>query len=160
MPSPKQLEALAGFARAAVRAERLYGVPGELTTAQAIAESGWGARMPGNNCLGIKAHAGVASQEFATHECENGESKAQTCAFAAYPDLDACFEDHAILLSQRRPYDVLLTKYSQHENLPVYIEDVAKVYATDPSYAKLLLSIISMHAVQDALAAARKGAAA
>src|SRR5262249_18117518 len=55
MLNPKQLEFLAAASRAAVRSERLYGVPAELTLAQPILESGWGAKMPGCNCFGIKA---------------------------------------------------------------------------------------------------------
>jgi flagellum-specific peptidoglycan hydrolase FlgJ len=158
MPNPKQLEALAGFAASAVRAERLYGVPAEISVAQACVESAWGARVPGNNCLGIKANSRVpGSVEVATHECENGERKAVTCAFAAYPSLDACFEDHAILLSHP-PYQAMLDRYHQSENLAAYIAEVARKYATDPNYAKLLLSLISMRAVQDALFAARKAA--
>jgi flagellum-specific peptidoglycan hydrolase FlgJ len=156
MPSQKQLDALTEFASAAVRSERLYGIPAELTVAQAILESGWGTKMPGNNCFGIKANSRVHdSVAVKTHEVIDGVSEAETDEFAAYASLDPCFEDHAILLSQRSPYDVMLTKFQQTENLPVYVEEVATKYATDPNYAKTLLSIISMRSVQDALRVAR-----
>lgn len=161
MPTPEQLAALESFARSAVLSERRYGVPAELSVAQAVLESSWGKKTPGNNCFGIKANSRAKSSvNVATHECANGERQTVTCAFAAYDSLDACFEDHAILLSQHAPYDVMLARYQQSENLPAYIGEVAKRYATDPNYAKLILSILSMRAVQDALRAARRDAAA
>jgi len=79
--------------------------------------------------------------------------------FAAFVSLTQCFEEYAIMLSNRAPYDTLLAKMDE-DNLPAYVERGAKVYSTDPDYARRVLAVMSMHAVQDALAAARKGAPA
>jgi flagellar protein FlgJ len=185
MLQPRQLDALNAFSRAAVRSERLYGVPAELSVAQAVLESGWGARMPSNNCFGIKASAHhpqcvtVATHEVLTpaqYEAwkRNHPGRASTVEgrladgrltvkleddFAAFDDLAACFELHAILLSQEAPYSTMLAKFQANQNYPLYVEHVAAKYATDPTYSKQLLAVASMHPVQDALEAARKGAA-
>jgi flagellum-specific peptidoglycan hydrolase FlgJ len=181
----KQLDALNAFSRAAVRSERLYGVPAELSVAQAVLESGWGARMPGNNCFGIKASPNnprrvtVATHEVFTQEQydawrRNHPGRASVIEerladgrlnvrldddFATFDNLAGCFEAHAILLSQQAPYSTMLAKFQATENYPVYVEHVAATYATSPSYGKQLLAVASMHPVQDALEAARKGAA-
>ena len=184
MPSEKQLAALAGFAGAAVRSERLYGVPAELSVAQAVVESAWGAKMPANNCFGIKASAHhTASCSVTTHEVFTAAQLAEWRAkhpgrpvrlvkelgggkqlveldddFASYCDLGACFEDHAAVLLEP-PFRAMLDRYHQSENLFAYVHEVGKRYATDPTYGKLLLSIISGRSVQDALRAARAQAA-
>jgi flagellar protein FlgJ len=156
MLNPKQQDFLAAAARAAMRSERSYGVPAALTLAQAVLESGWGSKMPGNNCFGIKRAARhEQGQTFATHEAENGKLKACKAEFAAFDSLEACFEDHAILISQRRPYDSFFRKYEQDENLTRLIGEVARVYATDPAYAKKVCAVMSMEPFRRALAKAK-----
>jgi flagellum-specific peptidoglycan hydrolase FlgJ len=68
------------------------------------------------------------------------------------------FEQRAITLSLSAPYAAMLTKFERGENLPLYAEQVARVLSTDPTYPKQVLAVMSMHPVQDALEAARRGA--
>ena len=184
MLTPKQYEFLTLASRAAVHAERIYGVPAELTVAQAVLGSGWGAKTPGNNCLGILATPRhLQSVVVPTHEVftepqirawnqKHPQAPASIVSglgdglfrveveetFAAFDSLGDCFDQHAIMLSSRAPFDVMLAKLDE-DNLPAYVERVAKVYSTEPDYGRRVLAVMSMHAVQDALSAARKGVA-
>ncbi len=168
MLNPKQSEFLALASSAAVAAEALSGVPAELTTAQAILESGWGRACPGNNCFGIKATprnprvVTVTTQEVFTQEqlanwkrhhptkpvriigtVTDGRMRVELDdAFAAFDDLAACFIEHDHLLTQVEPYESALADFKAKDNLAAYIERVAVTYATDPNYAKSIFALL------------------
>lgn len=181
MLNPKQSEFLALASRAAVAAERRYGVPAELTCAQAVLESGWGRRSPGNNCFGLKATARnpqvvmvpteevLTPMQVAAWEAKHTPKRARVIerlpdghvrvelldAFASFPALADCFAEHGRLLSEGHPYREALADFHIKDNLAAYIERVALSYATDPNYAKSIFALLIMRQVTEALAAAR-----
>ena len=172
---------------AAVACERAASCPAELTAAQAILESGWLHKAPENNCFGIKAHANVAGrqlltttewftdQEAAAFVARGDEREAEPVDpaevrgtrkkykvkdwFAAYPDLAACFADHARVL-QAPVYAPTWTRYRADGDLEAFIRGIAAHYATDPGYADSILQLARNAALAATLAASRNGMAA
>ena len=165
---------------AAVACERAVGCPAELTAAQAIRESGWLDKAPENNCFGIKAHASVAGrqlltttewftdQEAAAFLARGDEREAEPVDppqvhgtrkkykvkdwFAAYPDLAACFADHAGVL-QAPVYAPTWTRYREDGDLEAFIRGIAAHYATDPGYADLATLIAGQTNVERSITA-------
>jgi flagellum-specific peptidoglycan hydrolase FlgJ len=172
---------------AAVACERAVGCPAELTAAQAILESGWLDKAPENNCFGIKAHASVAGrqlltttewftdQEAAAFLARGDEREAEPVDppqvlgtrkkyhvkdwFAAYPDLAACFADHAGVL-QAPVYAPTWTRYREDGDLEAFIRGIAAHYATDPGYADTILRLARDATVAAAIAASRNSTVA
>jgi len=155
MLTPSQQQRLATAAHSAVLCEQSSGLPAEITLAQWALESAWGASAPGNNCFGIKAYPGCQVQRFPTHEVVDGESKTLTLEFAAFDTLQACFEKHARLITCGAPYARAWANFEASKDRFSLINEVAPVYATDPSYASKLRAVISMNEVQVALKLAR-----
>ncbi len=156
MPSPEQLTWLNGIAApAAVSSERATGVPAELSLSQAIFESGWGERAPGNNCFGIKCDAhGSGTQYILTHEYLNGQWKETPLAFEKYNTLADCFSDHARLI-QQGVYATAWTQYQKDRDLDAFINGVAAHYATDPNYYDLIDKEAHSGTVKNSLVEAR-----
>jgi len=153
--SQTQLAALAAATAAAVFCERDCGLPAELTVAQWADESGWGAHQPGNNCFGIKAEHG---QNLQTTEYKHGSEmpSPEEDTFEVFPDLEACFDRHAQLITTYRPYLPAWSQFLKDKKLGPFIERVAKAYATDPVYALKLKKILAMPEVVNALRDARR----
>ncbi|MDR3741068.1 MAG: glucosaminidase domain-containing protein [Terracidiphilus sp.] len=155
MLSPSQLERLSAAAKSACLCEQATGLPAEITVAQWAIESSWGAKSPGNNCFGIKAYPGCRVQSFPTQEVIGDVRKALTLEFAAFDNLQACFEKHARLITCGAPYAHAWATYTASKDVISLINEVAPVYATDPDYANRLRAVMSMHEVQCALKLAR-----
>lgn len=151
MLTPSQLERLSAAAQSDCLCERATGLPAEITVAQWAIESGWGAASPGNNCFGIKAYPGCEVQRFPTQEVIAGERMTLTLEFAAFDSLQACFEKHARLIKCGAPYARAWAHYCASKDLVTLVDEIARVYATDPGYAGKLREIISMREVQSAL---------
>lgn len=135
MLTAKQQEALRQIAQASVQAERETGCPAELSAAQAILESAWLTRCPGNNCFGIKDTDRYPSCVYCyTKEFLDGQWQTCQAAFEAYPTLGDCFVDHARLI-QRGPYAAAWQQYQADRDLDRLIAGIARSYATDPAYA-------------------------
>lgn len=157
MLTPQQKTALKDIATASVAAERATGCPAELSAAQAILESGWLTRCPGNNCFGIKANARTSGEVYVyTHEVEFGESHPARLAFAAYPTLAACFTDHAWLITHGAVYQDAWRQFEQDHNSDALIAGIAPHYATDPQYAELIRRIAHGPDLTAAIATARQ----
>ena len=167
-------------AYAAAECERVTQVPAEQTLAQAILESYWGARKPGNNCFGIKY---VAKRHAEYQECEtieilrredmrtgdqilaelqDGRVKVRRMErFATFPSLADCFTDHNWIISHGHSYRAAWQRYlndapvDREGAVIALMRRVAQVYATDSDYFSKLIRIISMPEVRDALAEAR-----
>lgn len=75
--------------------------------------------------------------------------------FATFPSLTACFAKRVSLFTHGA-YKLLLTTYTSDRNFDAYLRGVAKVYATAPKYADVLMSIIRMAEVVEALDDARE----
>lgn len=157
MLTPAQKSALQQIAAASVVAEKKTGCPAELSAAQAILESGWLQRAPGNNCFGIKANSRAAGQQYVfTHEVEFGESHPARLAFATYPTLADCFEDHAWLIKHGDAYATAWAFYKAQPNLDALIAGIAPHYATDPTYTEKITRIAHGPDLAKALSTARQ----
>lgn len=160
MLTPKQQQFLVMAAGAAVASERATKLPATLTVAQAVWESGWGSRMPGNNCFGIKPdHHGSGVQYFVSNEFINGAWRKESEAFEKYDTLADCFNDHARLITQGAPYQEAWERFLQDGDVDGVAARVSKVYGTDPQYAEHMLNMMHSQAVSQAVAAARVMAA-
>jgi flagellum-specific peptidoglycan hydrolase FlgJ len=154
--SSTQLTALAQAARNSVLCEHTTTVPAELTVAQWALESAWGTHQPGNNCFGIKAYDGCFGvQSLKTLEYVNGQPKSVLKQFATFPSLAACFEQHAAIICKGAIYAKVWGSYLASRNVLELIRGVAAIYATEPSYADMLLRIGAMAEIIAALAHAR-----
>ena len=164
--TPQQLAAVPIMAAAAVAAEKFGatptrpGVPAAMSMAQCIFESNWLQNAPCFNCFGIKADGyGIGKQYKLTHEYINGSYKLLFDTFETYDSIDACFKDHACLLSEGTPYRKAWVEYVRSRDIARFITEVAKVYATDPKYAEKILAEATSSTVTNAIAQARaKGA--
>lgn len=127
----------------ALASQKTYGIPASFTLAQAALESGWGGRAPGNNLFGIKADAGWhgPTVSIPTHEVLNGRWIALTALFRAYASLADSIMDHAQFLKDNKRYAPAFAQ-TTGEGWAQAMQDCH--YATDPDYAKKLIS--TMHA--------------
>jgi flagellar protein FlgJ len=158
----EQYPILQEIAAAAVACERETGCPAEITTAQCILESGWLKHAPGNNCFGIKdTDRFPGAQYVLTREFVDGRPQTEKLAFEVYPSLQACFCDHARLITggfdPNRPncYAGAWRQYQQGRELDRFIAAVAAHYATDPAYAQRVGELARGPNVARAIAEAR-----
>lgn len=117
------------------------GVPASVTLAQAALETGWGASSIGNakNLFGIKGTGPAGSIRVSTKEFINGRMVTIKDSFRKYNSWQESIEDHGKLLQNSR-YGYAL-KYNKDPNR--YATEIHKAgYATDPNYAKKLISIM------------------
>jgi flagellum-specific peptidoglycan hydrolase FlgJ len=75
-------------------------------------------------------------------------------AFEAYPSLAACFIAHAKLI-EGGPYAKAWAQYQTDHNLDNLIRGIAIHYATDPSYAAIIIQLANSPHVTAAIVAAR-----
>lgn len=136
------------MALAADTAAQRSGVPAKLILSQAALESGWGQReilrpdgSSSHNLFGIKASGGWRGEvvKVMTTEYVDGRPRKMLQPFRAYDSYTDSFTDYANLLSGSERYSQVLEARSA--------EDAARKvqaagYATDPSYASKLISIM------------------
>ncbi len=136
------------MAAAADVAARRSGVPAKLILSQAALESGWGQReilrpdgSTSHNLFGIKAGGNWRGDvvRVMTTEYVDGEPRRMLQPFRAYDSYADSFTDYANLISKSDRYNDVMTARSA--------EDAARKvqaagYATDPSYADKLISIM------------------
>lgn len=134
--------------RPAQIAARQSGVHPQLILAQAALESGWGQReiptadgRPSHNLFGIKAGGDWQGKttEVMTTEYINGVKQKIKASFRVYDSYEHALADYTKLLTKNPRYAGVA-----HSRSP---EQAAKAlqaggYATDPAYAKKLISII------------------
>jgi flagellum-specific peptidoglycan hydrolase FlgJ len=184
MLTPLQLDSLAKIATAAVECERTTDVPAEVTTAQAVLESAWLTKAPGNNCFGVKAYSGCfARQLLSTKEWFTASELARflslgggrTAAlvdsstiangrreyevqdwFAMFETLTSCFVYHALLLSMGK-YGFYLRIFKKNRDLDAYIAGIAPIYATDPGYSLTLSTMAHGPNITAAIKLVRNG---
>ena len=174
------------IAQAAVASEKATRCPAELQTAQCILETGWLAHAPGNNCFGVKSYTGeFGRQLLSTREWFNAQDLSRFLAlgdgrtaaaaiplqhdargrtlyhvqdwFATFATLGDCFARRAALFITG-PYQPFANAYFADGNLEALVHGIAPIYATDPSYADKVLSLIHNADVAAALARARQEA--
>jgi hypothetical protein len=119
-----------------------YDLYASVMLAQAAIESDYGRSQltaTYNNYFGIKAHDNNQSVLFKTTEYENGKKMTVTDGFSVYPSADRCFFDYARLLGLGPTYASVRQAASPQE--AAWALQTAG-YATDPSYASKIISII------------------
>ena len=157
MLTQAQLAFVHSAAQAAVVAERATGCIAELTLAQACVESGWGKSVPNFNALGIKADGGGSGVQYQiSKEFINGTWETSEEAFETYASLTDCFIDHGRLITDPHSvYNPCWHQFGLDHDVDGLITCVARKYATDPGYSKLLLEISRYPELVSALSSAR-----
>ncbi|MCP4438974.1 MAG: muramidase [Aureispira sp.] len=136
---------------AAVQEMFRTGVPASITLAQAILESKYGQSelaTKANNHFGIKCGKSWIGDRYCIHSNEwdskkNGMVKRLGC-FRSYNSLNESFKDHSDFLRASDRYAPLF-EFST-TNYKSWAEGLQKAgYATDPKYAKKLISLIERY---------------
>ena len=128
--------------------EQKTGVPAAVTTAQAILETGYGKSVPtdvnsgkySHNLFGIKAHGNPNYVEVWTHENLNGKRVKILDKFASYDSFEDSIAGRTEFLTKNKRYHDLF-KSTDPKEWAQGLQD--KGYATDPDYAKKLISIMN-----------------
>lgn len=146
LPEAKKVEAKTGFH---------YLIP--LT--QCALESGWGAKVKGNNFFGIKDTDGINGNEqliTTTEYLSTNKAKFPTIIsitkvgnkfkyivkdwFRKYPSAEKAFEDHINFFLKNKRYSEAIKHKSNPEK---FFEEIAKAgYATAPDYANQLKAVM------------------
>jgi len=134
---------------AARQASAESGVPAELILSQAALESGWGQReirgedgSPSYNLFGIKASPNWKGKvvHVMTTEYEDGVARKVKQPFRAYDSYAESFADYARLISRSERYGEVVQAATPQEAA----RSIQRAgYATDPSYADKLISIMA-----------------
>ncbi|WP_058913552.1 flagellar assembly peptidoglycan hydrolase FlgJ [Entomohabitans teleogrylli] len=132
----------------AIAAAKKSGVPHQLIIAQAALESGWGNReiltrdgRPSHNLFGIKATPGWkgATTEITTTEYIDGRAQKVKAAFRVYGSYSEALADYAALIAGNPRYQRV--KESTTPEAAAHALQSGG-YATDPHYAKKLISVM------------------
>ena len=117
-----------------------YNIPASITLAQGLLESGAGQSKlarESNNHFSIKCHDWVGGKSY--HE----KKKKNEC-FRAYRDVYESYEDHSRFLSRQPRYRSLFKlKKTDYKGWARGLKRCG--YATNPAYAKQLISIIELY---------------
>lgn len=136
------------MSNAAKLAANESGVPAKLILSQAALESGWGQReimredgTTSHNLFGIKASPNWKGKvvNVMTTEFEGGVERKVKQPFRAYDSYAESFADYARLIGQNKRYSEVV-KAPSAEAAAHRIQEAG--YATDPAYAKKLISIM------------------
>ena len=124
----------------AVRQMQQYGIPASITLAQGILESGNGVSelaRRSNNHFGIKCHATWTGKRTYHDDDEKGE------CFRVYDDAKDSYEDHSHFLLRDRYARLFELEPTDYKGWAKGLK--ACGYATDPSYADRLITLIEKH---------------
>ena len=139
---------IARLLRPAQAAAQQSGLHPHLILAQAALESGWGKReipaadgSPSHNLFGIKATGDWQGKttEITTTEYINGVKQKVKAAFRVYDSYEHALADYAKLLTNNPRYRGVVQSGSPEQGAKAL---QAGGYATDPAYAKKLITII------------------
>jgi len=133
----------------AQQAAQELGVDAKVLLAQSALETGWGKHVMQNragesshNLFGIKASHGWEGKTVSvqTVEYENGIASKRQATFRAYDSFEESFNDYVQFLKQNPRYQQALETVDSNEG---FIKGLQKAgYATDPAYAKKIISIL------------------
>ena len=124
----------------AVRQMQKYGIPASITLAQGILESGNGVSelaRRSNNHFGIKCHSTWTGKRTYHDDDEKGE------CFRVYDDATDSYEDHSHFLLRDRYARLFELEPTDYKGWAKGLK--ACGYATDPSYADRLITLIEKH---------------
>lgn len=141
---------------AALESERKYGVPAVMTLVQAAVESDF-ARSPigGYNLFGIKGAGPAGTVELKTREVIKGKNHTVSAGFAKYHNFYEAASSHGQLFTNGY-YDKAMEQYARDKDSLKFIDNIAKIYATDPHYAQALKNRIAEYDLLDLVAQARQ----
>ena len=135
---------------AAEQAARQIGMDPKALLAQAAVETGWGQYMIHNaagqnshNLFGVKADKHWAGDKTLVDsvEFEQGVAKSQKSPFRAYASFDAALQDYVDFVKQNPRYQRAVANAPEPER---YFNELQQAgYATDPNYAKKVLSVLN-----------------
>jgi len=141
-PDDARGDFLRSVAPAALESAMAWGLPPSVIMAQAIHESGWGGSSlarGANNLFGIKARLGEPSVVLPTVEHAGGLAQVTRGRFAAFEAPGQSLLRHGELLGTLPAY--AYARAHAADGL-AFLEAMAPVYATDPSYARRLERLI------------------
>ena len=147
-PAATNAKFIARVAPAAQASMRKYKVPASVTIAQAILESGWG-RSPlttqdhsyfGMKCFGDPGGIALGCSTYATRECDGSRCFGIRDSFRAYRNAADSFADHGKQLSTLPRYATAMKYAASADRFATEIHKAG--YATSPTYAKNLISIM------------------
>lgn len=126
------------YSELAVIQQKEFGIPASITLAQGLLESGAGRSefaQKSNNHFGIKCHNDWKGEKVFHDDDEKGE------CFRKYENVLDSYRDHSLFLKNKTRYSFLFN-YSQTD-YESWAHGLKKAgYATDPSYAYKLISLI------------------
>lgn len=134
---------------AAKKEELSSGVPAAITAAQAILETGYGGAVPTDmntkkysyNLFGIKGVGPAGSVAVYTHEVIDGKRIKIIGEFQAYNSFSESISGRTAFLKRNLRYKSLFDSKDPKK----WAEGLQKAgYATDPNYAKTLISIMDL----------------
>ena len=122
-----------------------YNLPASVCIAQAAIESAWGRYVIGEyNFFGRKWNGIGPCKSLPTEEVDsNGNWYTITANFQLYDSLDAAIEDWCQLMRNDSNYEAAVEIWDKTWNLTEFVNAMAKKYATDPDYARKVLSTIA-----------------
>jgi hypothetical protein len=132
------------LAPAVMASSRQTGVPAAVTLAQAALETGYGKSTIGDakNLFGVKGEGPAGSVDHVTREVEGGQSVTITAKFRKYNSWYESIVDHDTFLQKPRYANAMAVR-NDPEAFARAIADAG--YATDPSYADQLISIMKRY---------------
>ena len=143
-PSKKALY-IEQYTSVAVEQMNLYGIPASITLAQGMLESGYGESAlakSSNNHFGIKCHA-----DWTGAKTYANDDKPNEC-FRVYNTVNESYEDHSkFLVNNKRYASLFLLDPKDYKGWAEGLK--AAGYATSPTYATLLISLIEESSLQD-----------
>ncbi len=129
------------YRKIAINEMRKYSIPASITMAQGILESNSGMgslAMKSNNHFGIKCHKSWRGKKVYHDDDEKGE------CFRKYKNPEKSYRDHSLFLVNRDRYeDLFKIKGGNYVKWAIGLKSAG--YATDPSYAQKLISLIDRY---------------
>lgn len=117
-----------------------------IMVAQALVETGFGSSQlssaPYYNLFGVKEYSGGPSVTMSTQEYLNGQWVTMNEPFAVYNSYAESFQAHATLLTGNYYAGARKSHTNSYQDAAVYLTGR---YATDPSYASKLISLIQTY---------------
>lgn len=135
--SQAYLNYIENYAQLAVIQQKEFGIPASITLAQGLLESGAGQSYfvrNSNNHFGIKCHDWTGDKVY-----QDDDAKGE--CFRKYDNVLESYRDHSLFLKNKPRY-AFLFNYNP-KNYEAWAHGLKKAgYATDPTYAYKLISII------------------
>lgn len=130
---------------AAIESERKYGVPAEVTLAQAALESGWGkSPIGGYNVFGIKGEGPAGSVIKETQEWDGSKYITVKAKFAKYHNFYEAVVEHGKLFHNGY-YNKAVNQFAKDKDYKNFISNIQGIYATDPKYSTKLNQLIDQY---------------